>query len=290
MRRISFFFASLGLCALAFLILQFGSPTAHQEITAEAAKPRVVAAYGKLPLSFEANQGQTDKQVKFLSRGRGYTLFLTPTEAVLSLRKGSAESEAQVPRLVNDPGGTGVSPVASGSRFTDPAVLRMKLLGANPEAPVKGLEELPGKSNYFIGNDPEKWRTNVSHYAKVKYEEVYPGIDLLYYGTDQRQLEYDFVVAPGADPKAIQLAVEGAEEIRVDGDGDLVVETEGGEVRFHKLVVYQPVAAPFRAALNRSTRERGPPLERQYLDGSAEDRSGGITVDAAGNPNLREGK
>jgi hypothetical protein len=109
---------------------------------------------------------------------------------------------------------------------------------------VTGLEELPGKSNYFIGNDPKKWRTNVPNYAKVKYTSVYPGVDLVYYG-NQRQLEYDFVVQPGADPKAIKLGFAGdvtgehATPLRIDGNGDLVVGTDGGEVIFHKPVVYQ---------------------------------------------------
>ena len=99
-----------------------------------------------------------------------------------------------------------------GAQTSEPqaeSVLRLKLVGANPAIPVTGLDELPGKSNYFIGNDPKKWRTNVPNYAKVKYQEVYPGVDLIYYG-NQRQLEYDWAVAPGADPSAIRLAIDGA--------------------------------------------------------------------------------
>ncbi len=134
-------------------------------------------------------------------------------------------------------------------------MLRMKLVGANPQAKVDGLDQLPGKSNYFIGNDPRKWRTNVANYAKVKYKDVYPGVDLVYYG-NQGQLEYDFVVKPGADPNQIALDV-GADGVRppggerraegerrsplhIDPSGNLVVGTEGGEVVFHKPVVYQP--------------------------------------------------
>ena len=88
-----------------------------------------------------------------------------------------------------------------------PAVVRMKLVGANPQAKVTGLEELPGKSNYFMGNDPKKWRTNVPNYAKVKYAKVYPGVDLVYYG-NQGNLEYDFVVSPGANPGRIVLELQ----------------------------------------------------------------------------------
>ena len=149
-----------------------------------------------------------------------------------------------------------------------PAVLRMKLVGANPQAKVTGLEELPGKSNYFIGNDPKKWRTNVSNYARVNYANVYPGVDLVYYGK-QGQLEYDFVVQPGADPRSIRLAIVSDElvgsrqkavgsksdvgaglapperppqaaPLHANSTGDLVVSTDGGEVVFHKPVVYQP--------------------------------------------------
>ena len=127
-------------------------------------------------------------------------------------------------------------------------MVRMKLVGANPQAKVSGLDELPGKSNYFIGNDAKKWRTNVANYAKVKYANVYPGVDLVYYG-NQRQLEYDFVVQPGADPRQIVVNVGAglalperapqAAPLHVDGNGDLVVGTEGGEVIFHKPLVYQ---------------------------------------------------
>jgi hypothetical protein len=164
-------------------------------------KPPVIVEYGKLPLHFEANQGQTTDQVKFLARGSGYGLFLTPTESVVVLRK---------------------------ARDTEPpAVLRMKLLGANPGAVVAGREELPGKSNYFIGNDPRKWRTNVPQYARAAYEDVYPGVSLAYYG-NQGQLEYDFVVKPGADARKIRLGVEGADAVRVDGEGNLILNMRDG--------------------------------------------------------------
>ena len=88
-----------------------------------------------------------------------------------------------------------------------PSTLRMKLVGANPNAVATGGDELPGKTNYFIGNNPKKWRTNVPTYAKVKYKGVYPGIDLVYYGNQGGRLEYDFVVAPGANPNVIAFDV-----------------------------------------------------------------------------------
>jgi hypothetical protein len=175
------------------------------------ARRKVVDGYGKLPLAFEANGGQAPSPVKFLARGPGYEVFLSAEEAVLSLSR-SAEG-----------GG---------------ATLRMKLASANPAA-VTGEDVLPGKSNYFIGNDPQKWRSNLPNYAKVRYHGVYAGVDLIYYG-NQGHLEYDFVVAPGADPKAIRLDFGGVRGVRMDrAMGDLLLATVAGNVRFCRPVVYQ---------------------------------------------------
>src|SRR2546422_1171210 len=229
--------------------------------SAEPTQARLAESCGKLPLSFEANKGQTDPRVNFLSRGSGYTLFLTGDEAVLSLRsqksgvrsqKSGGRPSSLVRRHSQRTRGSVQGTKDKGPGTND--VLRMKLVGANQAAEVTALEELPGKSNYFIGNDPKKWRTDVPTYGKVKYQGVYPGIDLVYYG-NQRQLEYDFVVAPGADPKAITLAIENRNskietrqskienrKSKIDSSGDLVVEAEDGEIRLHKPVVYQPAA------------------------------------------------
>jgi len=195
--------------------LSFGSgPNVEikNESVDSATRVKVNEAYGKLPLSFEANRGQTDAKAKFLSRGSGYSLFLTPTEAVLTLTKAKDQ-----PAAVGNPGEGKAEPekMALKKAPSIPAtdVVRIQMLGANPTPRITGLNELPGKSNYFTGNDPKKWRTNVPSYAKVRYDEVYPGIDLVYYG-NQRQLEYDFVVAPGADPKAIAFDIVGADGVR----------------------------------------------------------------------------
>jgi hypothetical protein len=196
-----------------------------------AARGRVMASYGTLPLSFESNQGQIDGQVKFLSRGSGYTLYLTANEAVLALQKGPLKSEGQNAKIKNAGLATDYLPLTS-------RVLRLRLEGANPAPKIRGLEQLPGKSNYFIGNDPTKWRTDVPNYARVQYEGVYPGVNLVYYG-HQRQLEYDFVVAPGANPKSIRLAFEGGGRMQVGAEGDLMLSGEGEEIRFQKPVVYQ---------------------------------------------------
>jgi hypothetical protein len=200
----------------------------------QADQSRIRDSYGNLPLSFEANQGQADSQVKFLTHAGAYSLFLTGEEAVLTLHGAKAKNEFPVEtRLAASPADT--KPTLN--QATE-SILRMKLRHANANARVTGVDELEGKSNYFLGNDPARWRTNVPTYSKVKYEAVYPGIDLVYYG-NQRQLEYDFIVAPHANPRSIALDIRGASRIRKDAKGDLLFKTQEGEIRWHKPVVYQ---------------------------------------------------
>jgi hypothetical protein len=183
--------------------------------------------YGNLPLAFEPNVGQTDARVRFLARGGGMTAFFADTETVMVLTRS---------RRANKPDGPGHQDSRPGE--IEQAVVRMKLTGASQRRRPIGLERLPGISNYFLGNDPAKWRTDVPRYARVQYGDVYPGIDLVWYGNRER-LEYDFVVAPGADPKQIRVAYEGAESLRVEANGDLVLRTRLGEVRQQKPHVYQ---------------------------------------------------
>jgi len=220
------------------------APSSSSLQVAPAARSHVSETYGKLPLSFEANRGQSDAKVKFLSRGQGYTLFLTNDEAVLSLRRPLA-ANADRDQLAK------LSAADFRPTNQNSAVLHMKLVGANPAAEISGGDRQEGKSNYFIGNDPAQWRTDITNYSKVRYQNAYPGVDLVYYG-NQQQLEYDFVVAPGADPRSITLDVSSASAVSgnrnsaplsIAANGDLLVPTEGGEVRFHKPVVYQPTTA-----------------------------------------------
>jgi len=194
-----------------------------------ATKKRISETYGKLPLHFEANQGQVDERVRFLSRGSGYNLLLTSNEAVLTLSRRENNKDSTAEREDRKRGGESL--IQTGT-------LWMRWEGANQESKVEGVEGLEGKSHYFIGNDPEKWRSNISLYRKVRYRDLYPGVDLIYYG-NQRQLEYDLVVMPEGDPNAIRLAIEGAEDVRVNEGGDLVVRISGGEVIQHKPLIYQ---------------------------------------------------
>ena len=177
------------------------------------ARDQMLRSYGHLPLSFEANRGQSDPQVKFLSHGAGYTLFLTENEAVLAM------SDLARNKNPADPSNGSNDAV----RNNNGAALRMKLLGANRQATITGVDEVPGKTNYFRGRDPKRWQTNVATYGKVHYQDIYPGVDLIYYG-DQGQLEYDFIVGPGADPQAIALNFAGTRKVAIDQHtGDLVL-------------------------------------------------------------------
>jgi hypothetical protein len=214
-----------------------GSPTASQPDP--QAQSRILNSYGNLPLSFEPNHGQADARVKFLSRAGSYTLFLTGDEAVLALQGKNPRKNSQQglkPASLQPDASSTESRPETENLTAD--VLRMKLRKSNPAAKVAGVNELPGRTNYFTGNDPAKWRTNLPTYAKVKYQGVYSGIDLVYYG-NQRQLEYDFIVSPGADPRRIQFDIHGATRIRQDEHGNLVLKMSEGEIGWHKPFAYQ---------------------------------------------------
>src|SRR3989454_180590 len=253
-------------------------------------------AYGSIPLSFELNRGQADSTVKYLARGSGYVLFLSGDRALLALGqrvragKKTRTASAHFPSL----------PV--GAVSLKPAALQLKILRASPNARVSAFGELPGRSNYFIGNDPTKWKTNIPNYSKVRYEGVYPGVDLVFYGS-QGRLEYDFVLGAGVNPEVVSLGVEGAKKTRLSLSGDLILRVGGGEVVFQKPSAYQVkgdgrVAVAARFVLTGAKRvgfEVGPHDSRlplvidpvlsysTYLGGTNSDQGIGIAVDSTGN-------
>jgi hypothetical protein len=244
-----FFDRSVTASANGVGIKEFTSPVA-MTVPDKAIQPHFIEAYGNLPITFEANHGQTDARVRFLSRGSGYSLFLTPSEVVLSLNNHSAHVRGTEYSTGFEAMHRGHKTERGKQARTKRDVLRMALLGANLSPKVAGLEELPGKSNYFIGNDPKQWRTNVAHYSGVKYESVYRGVDLVYYG-NQRQLEYDFIVAPGTNPAVIRLAFKGSRTVKINAGGELVLRTRGGEVRQRKPIVYQEIDGERREVVGR---------------------------------------
>ncbi len=270
------------------------------DAVADSARAELTQSYGRLPLSFEANHGQSPTPFKFLSRVSGYSVLLAPTEALFAL-KSSTLGEA---------GCTERNSHVTPCKFeANHAFLRMRLIGANPEASMAGIELLPGKVNHFVGRDSTQWRTNIPTFKKVRAERVYPGIDVVYHG-NRRQLEYDFIVAPGADPASIRLTVSGAERLELDDRGDIVLHFLGEQLRMHRPLIYQELDGerreiPGAYALVDSRDGRHPqsveigfrvgvydlhkPLVidpvlsySTYLGGSAEEFGRDIAVDASG--------
>jgi hypothetical protein len=174
-------------------------------------------AFGNLPLFFEANQGQADAQVRYLARGPGYAVLLSDSGADLHLYQGGLGSGQD-------------------------AVLHMQLVGANATPLVAGRDAQAGHANYLVGDDPAQWHTDVPLFSRVEYQQVYPGIDVVYYGNDQHQLEYDFDLAPGADPSQVALRFDGQQGLALDSQGNLVLHLAGGDVVEQAPVIYQDVA------------------------------------------------
>src|SRR6185436_5383436 len=248
-----------------------------------------------LPLSFELNQGQTNERVKFLARSEGYVLFLTATEAVMALDNPVAHQKGKENR-------DSQSRAEESLPRTPRRIVRMKLEGANPKSQIEGLEQLPGTSNYFTGSDPADWHTDIPSFTRVRYAQVYSGIDMVYYG-NQRRLENDFVVAPGADPNVIQMAFRGIKDFEIDRMGDLVLRTEQGNIRQSRPVAYQEanggrveVSVSYvangvdRVGFNVGAYDPTRPLiidpvltYSTYLGGSGFDQGYAIAIDSLGN-------
>ena len=227
------------------------------------------AGFGQLPLSFEVNQGQADARVRFLARGQGYGIFLTDNGAAFSLG-GSA--------------------------------LHMRLQDAATSPRITGVDQLPGKVNYLVGNKSSDWRTNIPTYERVRYEQIYDGIDLVYYG-NQRQLEYDFVIAPGASFKQIRMAFDGANKLKLNRNGDLILKSGAQAITLLRPQAYQEINNKRReVSVRYSLKPRGEvsfqagnydksqPLVidpllvySTFLGGSGQDTGNGIAVDGWGN-------
>ncbi|HEX8704027.1 MAG TPA: hypothetical protein VF815_34665, partial [Myxococcaceae bacterium] len=183
---------------------------------------QIADQYGKLPMSFEANVGQVDAEARFVSRGPGYTLLLAKDRAALMLAQPAQRGED----------GRRNSP-------TRAVALMLRAEGAHEGVIPQGEQPLEHPTRYFRGNDPEQWLSDVPSFSRVRYPEVYPGVDLVFYGNQGGQLEFDFVVAPGADPSAVVLRLEGAQDMETDAEGHLRLRVEGGEVRLLRPLVYQ---------------------------------------------------
>jgi uncharacterized repeat protein (TIGR01451 family) len=275
-----------------------GNPRGIQPAMLEV-RQRVMAEYDTLPLAFEPNRGQARGASDFLARGRGYSMVLSAQQVTLLLVKSRVDVEQHLnqrhSRLIE-----------SKTVSAQGASVAIKLVGSRDAGLALPLEELPGKSSYFIGDDPKKWIPNVPHYSRIQYRHVYPGIDLVYHG-NQQQLETDFIVAPGANPKNIRLAVCGIQSLERSNDGDLIAHMRNGEIRLGKPTAYQfinnlktEVASSYRLIGHDQFGFQIPAYDATkpltidpvltystYLGGSVgengSDFSGSIAVDSAGN-------
>jgi hypothetical protein len=233
----------------AAIVLAAGIPvTPRRPATSPAAHPAIgksdaAARRASLPLYFEPNVGQSDPHVRFLSQSSRDSLFLTDEGAVFSLvggeiHKGPAlamvnpQRQTRADRLVESAG-------------------RIRMVGANPHPGMTALEPLAGRVNYLIGNDPARFHRNVPTYGRVRMSEVYPGIDVVYYGMPT-SLEYDIVAAPGADTSRIRVAIEGNAKTAVDASGNLEISTAAGMIAMHKPHAYQRAADGSEIAIESS--------------------------------------
>jgi len=215
-----------------------GPPTKSSplNIAPRITKTAFESNYGKLALAFEPNRGQADSHVKYLARGPGYTLALSPTQASLVLTHMTAP-------VFSDEGVDLIETPASQLEMpkTESHAITLTMLGANRAPRIEGIEKLLGISNYFLGNDRSRWRSDIPNYSKVRYSSVYPGVDLVYYGT-QGHLEYDFVVAPHANPGAIRFALDGADKVELSPFGDLVMHAGRDQLSLRKPLIFQEIA------------------------------------------------
>jgi hypothetical protein len=313
----SFIIALAAVAASALIIVgsaksrrQFKSAVATQAAPAQslsavtpAARARIQASYAALPLAFEANEGQTDPQVKYLARGNGYTLFLTPADAVFSF-----ESQGKQHALLGNNAGK-ISEAKNSrphpAREDAKSVIRMHLAGGNPQPAIMHGETLAGVTNYFVGNEPTKWHGNVPQYSAISYDNIYPGVKMVFHG-QQRQLEFDFVVASGADPARIGLDFSGARRLSTDHQGNLILASSAGSLLLHKPIAYQQekngerhevdagfvLKASDEVGLKLGAYDRSRELVidpsltysySTYLGGTAEDDAYAVAFDSSGN-------
>ncbi|TAE00709.1 MAG: hypothetical protein EAZ98_03750, partial [Oscillatoriales cyanobacterium] len=242
--------------------------------------PNQQTSYGQIPLSFIANAGQTDPNVKFQVKGAGHSIYFTPNEITFTA--------FQKP---NEPG----------NQATTSSIVRSSLANSNPNPTISGLEKLPGFANFILGEDSSQWRTDVPTFNGVVYQNVYQGIDRVFKGTEG-QLKSEFLVAPFADPNQIKMNYSGVNNIRLRDDGSLILETPLGELIDNAPIVYQDingqrvnVPAAYNLLGNNQVNfslgdfDRTQPLVidpvlaySTYLGGSASDSANRMTVDSTG--------
>ena len=259
-------------------------------------------ASGRFPRYFLMNQGQADSQVKFLAHGRGSSIFLTPKGLVLSWMRTNPAGAGDGKAAATEAKAEAAPKHSSLSNQAVLSSLHLELAGANPSVKVEGIEELPGKTNFLLGQNPHQWIIDVPRFKKIAYQQVYPGVDLVFYG-NEGHLEYDIVLSPGADLKQVKLAFRGTGEIGTNRDGDLLMTVGDMEILQRRPVVYQEVDGQRRelhaeyiltgkeeAGIAVEGYDPGQPLVidpvlvyASYLGGSEEESGEALAVDSTGN-------
>ncbi|UJS20680.1 MAG: hypothetical protein L3J18_17630 [Candidatus Brocadia sp.] len=227
----------------------------HQDKPDELARLKAAESYGKLPLSFIRNDGQVDGRVRYYERGAGHATYFTKRGVYLSLVGGGTSAppvSEQVDSSQANAAGRldqdvsvqsaslnqqgrdedtirGAKGKKSAIRNPQSEIVHLMPLGMEKDVEIVAGDEQPGTVNYFIGNDPKKWKTNVPAYESVVYKGVYDGIDMKFYGNN-RQMEYDIIVQPGASPSRVQLSYQGIEGLTVAENGDLEIKLKEGKI------------------------------------------------------------
>jgi hypothetical protein len=232
------------IAAVALVVMTFGArlsrfmPAVRGHQNPEQVREAALNKIAGLPLYFEKNQGQVNQSVRYLARAGRMSLFLTEDAATFSMIGGVLDKSPYPIRIDG-------TPFEDQTHLNESAV-RIKLAGANPHPAVVGEGALPGKVNYLIGDDHNKWHQNIPTFAKVRYHDVYPGIDLVFYGNPDA-LEYDIVAAPGADTSKIKFVIEGGNRTSLDQQGNLRIETGSGSLTIRSPKIYQELADGTRA-------------------------------------------
>jgi hypothetical protein len=280
--------------------------TAHSSAPSANQRARVRAHLDALPLAFEANQGRLDPQVKYMARGNGYKLLLTNSRAIITVAASRGNSEVREMMFHKRLGAARTRAALKKRNLavkkSSSVALNMNFLGANHDAQLVAHDQQSGRVNYFTGKDPRNWHTNIPLFGRVQYRGLYRGVDLDFLG-EARQIEFNYIVHPGADPSQIALGLDGAKALAVTSDGNLAITMPVGSLQLHKPVAYQQDHGLRRAvdvrfvadrdnritfALGGYDRNRDLVIDptvsySTYFGGDASDQAAGIAVDGSGN-------
>ncbi len=274
--------AAAGLAALGYFVSFSDSETKAKAAAAPeksavelSTKQQPKADLGNIPVYFEENQGQFDERVRFLARGtHGLDLFVTATDAVYVVHEPMQEGSRPSPADMRSPDQNTPKPPHMAT------AVYMRLEGAAANTTSRGSDALAHRTNYFKGTE-ENWRTNIPNYQGLRTDGVYPGIDMVWHGRENGGVQYDFIVAPNADPSQIEWKVDGAKQIELTDEGDLLIHTEYGDIRQQRPYTYQDSGSGVRSDVDSRFVIDG--SDRVRFDVGEYDRSRPLTIDPSVN-------